>query len=73
MLTMFFAISGCFSLLVLIVSTFSPATNGAKCDCSTVCNLVKGMKMQLTDIQKKLGSGNQGEKLHCDFTCGQEV
>ena len=64
MLTMFFAISGCFSLLVLIVSTFSPATNGAKCDCNTVFNLVKGMKMQLTDIQKKLKSSNQGEKLY---------
>ena len=59
----FFAISGCFSLLVLIVSTFSPAAN-AKCDCNTVCNLVKGMKMQLTDIQKKLESRNQGEKLY---------
>ena len=59
-LTMFFPISGCFSLLVLIF-TFSPAVNA--CDCNTVCKLVKDMNEQLTDIQKKIGgtTGNAGE------------
>ena len=79
-LSMFVNISGYFSLLVLIFSTFSPAVSkttnnnskGAPAPTASVChnvvsynsfsagpskeikNLLQEMKMQLTDLQKKV-------------------
>ena len=89
-LSMFVHISGYFSLLVLIFSTFSPAVSkttnnnskGTPAPTASVChnvvnynsfsagpskeikNLLQEMKMQLPDLQKKVGAiaGNHNGK-----------